>query len=334
MNPVEHIITHAESLGPQRGYEYLLNQWNPVFDAACRIDGANPQNANTYSSQLVTATLKAGVTTKLQNILAPLAAFSREFSPDSFKPRSTIELKFASAATNSVGSATGKNLTNFEDGDSTVDAVSIAVDQYTRPFSVSNYDLQSGLRMDDLLEINTAKFADSVISVAMAPLTVGNIPATPLVSAAAGFDFSDLALLRGQLKKSRIKNLVLDGEYFSQLINQPSYLQTVATESGNGWKKYGWDGVFENTNWTGAGPNVVGVACHPQVLGVVAGLPVEAPVSDRSLERAVITVPGLDLTCVLYSWFALQSRTGWCSLDSMFGSSLMDGTAGILIKNG
>jgi hypothetical protein len=179
MNPIEYVLLQAEALAPAARLDYLRNQWSPAFDAAIKIDTSRPFNANTYSAQLVTAFLVAACITKLQNLLAPVSAFARKFSPDLMKPRATAELKFVTVASDSAGSATGKNLTAFEDGDTTISAVEIAVDQYTRPFGISNLELQSGLTLENLVEINTGKFSDILSGVVLAPLTTANFTATP-----------------------------------------------------------------------------------------------------------------------------------------------------------
>jgi hypothetical protein len=336
MNPIQRYLNEVNSMPVAARFERLKNEWASSFDAASLIDRA--QNTagtpgNTYSAQLVTAFLVAGFVTKLQNVFAPLYAFTRQFSTDPMKPRAKGELKFASSATASSGSATGKNLTNFEDGDSDMEACEIIVDQYTRPFNVSNSDLQGGLRMENLVDVNVGKFGDIVSAVVMAPITAANFPAQPLVSSSAAFDISDLTVLYGLLKKSRVKNLVADGDYFAQLINKPGYFQKAGTESGGGWQGFGWNGIYEHTNWTGADTNVRGFACNPQAVGVIAGLPLQAPVSDQVLTRTVMTLPGLELSVVLHNWFSLSTRTGWCSLDVMLGASPLDSTAGILIKS-
>jgi len=332
----ENILANLNILPAAARFEKMKTDWPSMFDAFNKIDQAQNTagtGANTYSSSLVTAFLVAGCVTKLQNVFAPLSSFTRQFSTDAYKPRAKGELKYASSATASSGSATGKNLTNFEDGDSVMEAVEITVDQYTRPFNVSNADLQGGLRMENLVDVNVGKFADIITSVVMAPLTAANYPATPLVSAAAAFDFSDLQTLWGQLKKSRVKNLLLDGEYLSRIVNTPNLFQKAGIAPGTGWQAFGWDGIYLNTNWTGAGANIVGFACNPQALGIIAGLPLQAPVSDQVLTRTVMTLPELQLSVVLHNWFSLQQRTGWCSLDVMLGASLLDSTAGVLVKS-
>jgi len=90
----------------------------------------------------------------------------------------------------------------------------------------------------------------------------------------------------GSLKKSSLKYAVLDGEYMARLVNSPVFYQATGTDSGEGrWKLFGWDGVHQNTRWSGthsgAGDqNIRGFFCGPTALGVVAGLPLRIPKSD------------------------------------------------------
>jgi hypothetical protein len=337
MNPFARYLSEIDSLPIAARFERLKNEWNFAFDAASRIDRGAMNTAgtagNTYTASLVTSFLVAGFITKLQNRWAPLLAFTRQFSTDAYKPRAKGELKYAKGATASSGDANGKNLTNFEDGDTDMEAVEVVVNQLTRPFNVSNSDLQGGLRMENLVDINVAKFADIIMGVVMGPLTAANYPATPLVCAAATFDWSDLQTLWGQLKKSRVKNLILDGTYMARIINAPTLYQKAGVASGTGWQDFGWDGIYQNTSWDGAETNVQGFACNPQAVGIIAGLPLQAPVSDQVLTRTDFTLPGLELSVSLYTWFSLPQRAGWCSLDVMLGASLLDGTAGVLIKS-
>src|SRR5436190_2132021 len=102
--------------------------------------------ANTYSSALVTQHLLEGAATVLQNHFAPLRAFSRTWEPDPVKPRTTCQAKLVTATGN-----TQKNATDFEQGDSTVENIPVVVDQYSQSFQVSNSDLNSGLRLEDLV---------------------------------------------------------------------------------------------------------------------------------------------------------------------------------------
>ncbi len=297
-----------------------------------------PVNANSYSATLVTQFLLDGAVTKLQNLWAPLRIFSRDYSQDRYKPRASAQLKFVT-----TGGTTQKNATNFEtSNDATVVPKQIDVDQYTTGLHVTNDELNSGLRMENLIEIKTAECADNILKVAFAPLALAAFTThAAIIRAPSAFAYSDMATAWGALKKSSIKFAVLDGEYMARIINQPVFYQVTGTESGemDGWKRFGWDGVFLNTNWTGthAGAddqNIRGLFCNPQVMGAIAGLPLTPPsVPGNTLQESTIVVPGVNISIAAYSWFSLSTRTMCMSYDLMFGSTLLDESAGQLLTS-
>ena len=279
---------------------------------------------NTYSASLLTDILEQEAITILSDVLAPLSAFARQFSTDTYKPKSTAQAKFVTS-----GATTQKNASDFEQGDSTVANVAIAPDQYSQSFQVSNADLNSGLRLADLAEKNCRVFGETLMDAILVPLTIVNFP-TPIVRAAAAFGPADMAECWGRVKKSPIKSAILDGEWMARILNSPVFLQEVKPGSA-GWRIFGWDGVYTNTRWTGAGANVHGFFCGASALGVLAGLPIQG--ENRTLQSKVVTLEGLDLSVMLNSWFSLKTRSMWCSYDLVMGSALLDATCGVLLTS-
>lgn len=329
--------SHPGARNAAKRYAMVKEEWDGLIADALvrdsRMATRGPvQNANTYSASLVTQFLLDGAVTKLQNRWAPLRVFSRDYSTDRFKPRATGQLKFVTS-----GATTQTNPSNFESGDSVVSNTQIAVSQYNQPFHVSNDELNSGLRMENLVEANISALADKVLAVAFTPVTkAGFITNAPLIRGAGAFNFSDMATAWGQLKKAPIKFAVLDGEYMARIINNPVFYQATGTQSGegDGWARFGWDGVFLNTNWTGTPPadNIRGLFLNPQLLGAIAGLPLTPPtIPGNTLAQSTITIPDVDISIETYSWFSLSTRTFWMSYDLMFGSSLLDESAGVAL---
>src|ERR1043166_362490 len=321
---------HLLTMPAAKRYGVMVARFGQLQAEMERRDGerGSVQAANTYAGALLTEFLITAAITKLQNKWAALKVFSRDFSVDRLNPLAPAETKFV------VSGATAQtNATNFESGNSTVNAVKITPSQYTVSFNVSNADLQSGLRMADLLEVNLRAFGDALVQAATAPLTVGNFTSnSPLISAYATFDWDDMRLLWAALSKSEVKNAVLDGPYMARLTNTPGFFQKTGTgPGGNRWQDFGWDAVELNTNWTGAGANVRGLACNPQVLGCLAGLPLST--NSPILKETIITIPEIDLSVAMNSWFNPATRTAWASFDSVFGASLLDESAGVLIKS-
>ncbi len=273
--------------------------------------------ANTIASALLADVVRERVITVLQNRFAPLNAFSQDFSADEMAPLAKIQVKKATA-----GSTTLTNATNFEQGDSTLAAVEVTVAQYTQPFHLTNAEINSGHKLADLVDINIGALADKIMSVALVPVTVSNYGTASVVDTAANFDTDDLQTLWGDLAKSEIKNLVLQGDYFAKFL--PTNRESFVPGDGG----YGFNGFFLNTDFTGAGTNVVGFACHPQALAVASGIPITNPaIANLLLDQQSITIPGLNLTVQWYMWASMSSREVWSSFDVMFGAKEADTTA-------
>jgi hypothetical protein len=345
--PFEDFI---KSRDPVANHRKMAADWDNIITAAMRKDAAGepcdipnhrvasrrnglPVAGNTYASTLVTAFLGDGSITPLQHQFAALACFSRNFGTDRYKPLSKGEIKKVTA-----GSTTLTNATNFEQGDSTVAAGEVTVNQYTQPFQVSNSDLNSGLRLQDLMTVNTAAFSSKVMQVVTAPITEANFAnyqGGSLVCSPVLFSWSELGLLWGALKKASLKNAVLDGEYYGQLINGVANFQQGLSGSGSEEaKRFGWNRIELNTEWTGAGTGVRGFICDPNAIGICAGLPLSGVggLPTPGLQESTITLPGIQLSVVLNVWFSLQTRTLWASYDVIIGAKELDTTAGIIIK--
>ena len=296
-------------------------------DARCSVRN----DGNSYSATLVTAFLTEGAITTLQNRWAPLLAFTRDFSVDPFKPLASGEVKYVTAGPTVLATSAGTPIASFESGDATVAAITITPQHYSAPIHVSSYEMNSGLRLENLMTMAVAKFADKIIEVATAPITLANFATSfgsSNVVAAADFGFSTMATLWGKLKKSPIKNALLDGEYLAKLLNQPTYFQAVS-DGAQAYKGFGWDLLALNTNWAGASNNAVGFVCNPQAIVLLAGPPTTPPAAN--LTTGSFVVPGIGLAVQTNQWFSLATRTAWYSFDAVFGAGKADASAGLII---
>ena len=314
-------------------YNKLKEDWNALMTDARVRDRRNRQEvfaANTYSASLTTQFLLDGAVTKLQNKWAALKTFAQDYSTDRYKPLATAQLKYVTA-----GAAGQTNASNFESGDSTVTNTQISVSHYSQSFHVNDSELNSGLRMENLVTVNISAFADSIIGAAVAPITAANFSTfANIVASPTSFSWNDMQTAWGNIKKSPIHNALLDGEYLARIINVPTQFQRSGVEPGAAWAEFGWDNIALNTNWTGAGANVRGFYCNPQAVGAVAGLPLTPPtIPGATLQENTATIPGIDISIADYMWFSLATRTMWCSYDMMFGAAVLDNTAGGLITS-
>jgi hypothetical protein len=274
--------------------------------------------ANTFDAALITAMLADRTLTVLQNRLAPLAAFSADFGTDRLKPRATVEVPIAS-----VAGSTQTNPTDFEPaGGATLTKAEVSVSWYNQPFKILASEYQQGFRLQQLIDIHLAAFADAIIDVALTPVTVANYGAATLSCDPSAFGADEVRTLYAALKKSEVKNLVLDSNFYARFL--PVSALDLGPRPGTG----GIQRWYENTRWSGAGTGIRGFICNPQALAVASGLPLDPPDSGREyLAADSVTIPGLGLSVAYYVWFSRGARAHCASFDVMFGAAKADATA-------
>ncbi len=307
-------------------YNFLKENWSELKASGYRGTRSGVVAANTTDAALVTDMLLEGATTVLQNRLAPLRVFSKEVSQDRVKPLAVLQHRKITA-----GGTAQTNATNFEDTTNfvgTEDNVAITMAQITAGGHVTNAERQSGVTMSQWVDIKTAEIADKIMALHAAKILEGTFTATPVVSAAESFGGNELAKLWGQLKKSPIKNIILDGEYFAQFLPSDRF-DFAETE----YRNRGWDNFVMNTVWTGATANTVGFACNPQALVTGLGLPLRDPNANLVSTETILQLPELGVSVAVYQWYSNITRASWTTYDIMVGVAADDVTAGVLIKS-
>jgi len=320
---------NAHARGKAR-FEFLRDNWN-------ELSGQLPVlpivNANTTdSTALTTDMLASGLIVVLQNRLAGLQGFTRDFGTDRLKPNAKVQVPIATA-----GGTAQSNATAFEDADNfigTIDNVEIAPARITSGAHLTAAELNNGFRMAQFAEIKAHELADKIQSLVNAVITSTNfdrtteLGAAALVSAFAAFGKSDLDNVWAALEKSSIKNVMLAGGYYKAFL--PATLESFNPLSGNTLP--GWDGFYLNTYWTGAEANTRGFACNPQAIAVASGLPLASPNRGMTTQVETITLPGIGLTVEQQQWYSTSSKTDWANWEVMFGAAKGDPAAGCLIK--
>jgi hypothetical protein len=282
--------------------------------------------ANSLSSSLVLDTLAEATLTTLGNRLAPLRAFSTDFTTDMMNQNAMVQVRKANAA-----GSVQTNPTNFETGDTNVTNVAVQVKHYSKSYNLSSQELNQGFRLEQLAAINAQVLANKIIDIALAPITATNFPSNVTV-AQASFSAANAKTLWGAVAKSSMRHLILDGTAFAQLLPTDTLgfgIQNSSYRPGS----YGFDAVILNTRWDGAGTNIYGFAVGPEAVAAAAGLPMVDPgVASLLAGSRTITLPDLGLSVQLNTWGSLSSRSAWASLDVMFGAALGDNTAGAHVK--
>ncbi len=324
-------------------YNAMKAEFPRLLRAASRRDGG-VQAANTFSATVTTNFLIAGAIQKLSGRFAAANLFARDAEQDPYKPLAVGIRKFNSTATD--GSQVQTNPTDFEGlgagGESTIDPITITPALLVSGGHLTHGQLQSGFRVADIIEKKLIDLAAKVTQTLTAPITVANfVTNTPQTSAPAAFSFSDLAALQGILKKTSVKNLILDGEYISRIANTPGFFQAAGTVGGaaNGataaWRAFGWDNIALNTDWSAAGANVRGFACGQDAIGFISGLPIAPPegIPGNIVQMGVVNLPDVNISIATYAWYNSGTRTFQFTFDVILGASLVDELQGVLIKS-
>lgn len=267
--------------------------------------------ANTIDADVILDTLSTRAVTTLGKVLAPLSAFTRDFSATVYNQGKSHQVSVTTG-----GSTTLKNPTNFEQGDSTTDNIPVIIDHYSQPFHVTSQQLNQRVKLEDLADKNLQKFGESLLDVAMAPIDAtnftnasGNIAQTAIVVA-------DLQAGWAKVANSPTRNCILDAVAMSKFLptNKDSFVP--------GTGAYGFDGFYLNTRWSGAVAGTYGFICGPDAIGVASGIPdVHPAVAKQMLSQGNVVIPSLGLTVQINVWGSLNSRTVWASYDVFFGAA-------------
>jgi ATP-dependent Clp endopeptidase proteolytic subunit ClpP len=311
---------------PKDRVEFLKREWNhlrqafPLFDPmAANTDATSPAGA------LTPALVSSVVITVLQNRLAPLEAFARNVMAGRIG-RNAVQVPVYS------GNGTSQeNPTNFEDAAAaaaTITNYAVTPVHIVTYMHMTNAELQNGWQLAWLAEGKASEFADKVMNKITSLLNVTNFP-SPYLKPYANFTANDMKALWAAINKADRKYAILHPEYYKILL--PDNLMSFnPLDTGN---IPGWDGVFAQTYWTGAGTDILGVVLNPQAIVVAAGLPLEPPAAPNRPVGSTATVEKIGMQVDMYTWFSPATRTVWQTIECMFGAAKGDATAAKLLKN-
>lgn len=273
----------------------------------------SPRN-NTFESALVTAFQANAVVTVMQNKLAMLNLFSRDFGLDPMKPLAVIQVKKAT-----VGSTGQTDATDFTSGDSTISNIAVTPHVKSVTWNVTNAELNSGFKLSDLAEINAMAMANLISDVVTALMTTANYGTALAIGSAANFDLDGTSPILAVAKNYRQKNLILDGGHLAFI--QPKSTDTINWRTSGG---LGFDRIAENNRWTSAATNAAGFVCGPDSIGVAAGQGEPLPGTQFDEIQTLQLTNGLPVR--MATWFDPNTRKTYTCLDNVFGAAAGDTT--------
>lgn len=282
-----------------------------------------PQNGNTFAAGLVVDYLADAVITEMGTKLAMVGNFTRNVGLDNLRPKATVQVKkFVQAGS----SATVDNATNFEtSNDSELAATAVTVNQISKLFAVTQQELNQGFALADLAAGSADVFALGISKKITAVMTAANYGAGTTIGTAANFDTSDIPAILALAKNYRQKLLLLDGGHLARL--QFSAAANTFPDARYGPLNnglFGFEGIFEQNDWTGAIANTAGFVCGRDAIAIASGLPVGMIAGEFVEQRTVESTNGLSV--LLSVWYSRATRSHMASYDIMFGVAAGDKT--------
>lgn len=279
---------------------------------------------NVIDADLILDTLSRQAVTLLPHRLAPLSAFSRNFSTKVLPQTASVQVQVVTG-----GSGTLVNPTQFEQGDTTTSNIEVPVDAYSQPMHLTSTNLNQGFSLENFADTHLTKFAETIAGLITPFFSTVYFTETPVIVAQSLFSPVYAKTLRGRIGKCKKRNLILDSPAYAQLI--PSDKNGLSPDQSG---TFGFDAIHEQSFWTGAEDHVYGLAAGPDAIAIAAGIPLMAAgVTKRMLGQRIVAIPGLGLSVQVNHWVNTNTRVEWASYDVMFGAALGLSTAGVLVKS-
>ena len=278
--------------------------------------------ANTIDAALIVDQLAERGMATLGPKLAMLSYFTTDFSSDVVAKQATLQIPLATAA-----GATIEDPTDFEQGATTLDPITVPMTHLSQQFSVTSKELNQRIRLDHLAEKNLQAFSNSI-----ADKVIGLINATNFTAysggavAAADFDIDDLRTIVGEVSDANTFNAAMDTAYWAKFL--PADLRGF-NPNGQIEGIHGLNSFQRQNKWdgTGAVANLVGFVADPVAIAIGAAVPDMADPVSELVESTSFTLEDLGITVQANVWGSTKSRELRASYDISFGAGVGDGSA-------
>lgn len=286
--------------------------------------------ANTFNANTIADIIASNEMLVLQHKVTPLDKFATNFSGEAIAQtnngngaRSTIQVDLASGA-----STTLTNPTNYEQGDSTLGAVAVSMNEYSQPFHITPAELNSGRRLEKLVMVNLYALQDKIDSVVKALFDPANFGTAVLDKDPTTVTTADIKTIIAATGKYKQRNLVTDATFWSQFA-----VTTDKNSLGVVDGAYGLDSFSLSTDWSSAGTNVNGFVGDTSALAMAARLPDLTSEVREAIDLDFVELPN-GITVQIAKWVSYASRNTWHSMDVVFGAAVGDSSAGEVIEDG
>lgn len=282
--------------------------------------------ANTFNPETLCNYCCTVVLNTLCQILAPLNNFANDCSGDPLSPTRPVIVPVATT-TSAVQVVNAS--TNFATGaGATMRGISIIPEHLTIPYSISQFELNQGYRIEQLVRINSEKLAAAIWGKVL-PIIVNDAttPAVPpnkfpsgnkVVQAVASFTPATVGDIYGKLLCAP-KHLILDPVAVAKLMFVAG---GCCQPLGTGVGGLGFASISEQSVWTGGQPNLYGFGFCRDAIAIVSGIPATAPACAGALDQRTVTLPGIGMTVQINTWCDLSTRSVIQTQDIVFGAAM------------
>lgn len=285
--------------------------------------------ANTYDANTIADIIASNEVLVLQDRVIPLDKFATNFSSEHIAltgngngARSTLQVDLASGA-----STTQVNPTNYESGDTTLEAITVPMNEYSQAFHITPAEIGEGRMLEKKIMVNLHALQDKLDSVVKGLMTAANYGAAVLDKDPTTVTTADIKTIIAATGKFKQRNLVADASFWSQFA-VTSDKNSLGVIDG----AYGLDSFTLSTDWSGAGANVNAFVGDTTAIAMAARTPqMVGEGSQRSCDY--VTLPN-GLTVQVCSWESTATRQQWTSFDVVFGAAVGDASAGKIIEDG
>jgi hypothetical protein len=279
--------------------------------------------ANTISSDLGPGIVTATALNTVNAKLAPLTAFTSDFSTDEIRPLSVVNVPVVSSV-----EATQENPTSFNTTTTVIGDAKVTVYHLSNSFGLTNTQLQQGHRIEQQVEKAASALSTNILQRVFALVTTGNYGAADLTTGSSAFTTDTLNTLWGAVGGG-YKAAILADAYYAQVGNPTQTTDLV------GKSRFGFD-YFDHVGpsvFDSGAANLEGVVCAKEAIVCAAGLPnVHDSIKDQMWSYEVVeTEVGLPLAVSM--WSDVNSRSVYGNLSVMFGCQTGDTSALAFVKS-
>ena len=253
-----------------------------------------------------------------QHPLAPISLFSSRFDAAEV---GTVNIKYAR-----VGSGgTETNPSDYIGGAATLANVAVAVNEKSRPFEITNVELNNSIKLADLEGVVLTEFLTDLVGEVTALMTVANFGASAADSDVTVWAPTELPKMAVECKGMQ-KVALLDPTRYAPIIptNGDSLDQTKSA--------YGFSNGVHMVDTTFGAGGVEGFAGGATSIAIAGGLPSKWTSFAAGEEHTIIQT-ALGLPILYRRWVDSNTGTHYGNYVTLFGASVADLGSGTVLTD-